>query len=494
MHRSTIRTLAALATLASAGLATASSHREAPFITQMPKVDATDFYMFNSYEPGREGFVTIIANYQPFQTSYGGPNYFTMDPEALYQIHIDNNGDSREDITFSFRFDNTLDGLSLDIGGRQVPVPLYNIGGIVADRNGAPNLNVEETYELTVVRGDRYNGRHSKVKSTDGRTKLNKPADNVGAKSYPQGYENYARQFIHEIALPIDGPLSGAPTGTMVGRVFVGQRKDPFVVNLGEAFDLINLNPLGPVDGKANSLADNNCTSIVIEIPARYLTGGGHETVIGGWTTASLPRNRVLRRIPSFERPALEVGGWQQVSRLSMPLVNELVIGLPDKNLFNASEPKDDGQFLTYVTNPTLPAIIEILFGVKAPCLPRNDLVSVFLTGVQGLNQPANVTPGEMMRLQTNTKLIPVTPAGSQSVLGVLGGDLSGFPNGRRPIDDVVDIELRAVAGALFPDAGQPNGCAPGGQLPLTDGAVTRAGDYDAFFPYLRTPVASSPQ
>jgi hypothetical protein len=463
----------------------ASSHREAPFIAAMPKLDATDFYMFNSYENGRDGYVTIIANYQPFQTSYGGPNYFQMDENALYQIHIDNNGDAREDLTFSFRFNNTLDGIALNIGGQSVPVPLYNVGPIQGGAGNDPNLNVEETFTVDLVRGNRYSGPSARLQTTSGQSVLRKPADFVGQKSFPQGYENYARTFIHEVALP---------GSTATARVFVGQRKDPFVVNLGETFDLVNFNPLGPVNGKSDSLADDNCTSIIIEVPASYLRSSSGETVIGGWTTASIPRTRILRVNPSFDNTGFEGGSFQQVSRLSMPLVNEVVIGLPDKNRFNASEPRGDAFFLTYVTNPTLPAIIQALFGVQAPCLPRNDLVSVFLTGVSGLNQPANVTPGEMMRLQTNTTLIPVTPAANQSVLGVLGGDLSGFPNGRRPIDDVVDIELRVVMGALYPDAGVPGGCAPGGNLPLTDGAVTSAASYDAFFPYLRTPVASSPQ
>lgn len=486
MHRLPIaRLLAALAATAIASASHASSHREAPFITETPKVDATDFYMFNSYEAGRDGYVTIIANYQPFQTRYGGPNYFQMDPSALYQIHIDNNGDAREDLTFSFRFTSTLDAIALNIGGRQVPVSLYNVGPVMAAAGGDPNLNIEETYTVDLIRGDRNGNQITRLRNTANQATLRKPADNVGGKSFPQGYENYARQFIHEVRLP----------GTsQTARVFVGQRKDPFVVNLGEAFDLINLNPLGPENGKQDSLADDNCTSLIIEVPASFLRSGTGETVIGGWTSASLPKTTVLRRQPTFLFPTTEGDGWQQVSRLSMPLVNELVIGLPDKNKFNASHPRFDGQFLVYVTNPTLPAIIQSLFGVQAPCLPRNDLVSVFLTGVDGLNKPANVKPAEMMRLQTNTALVPVTPADAQNRLGVIGGDAAGFPNGRRPIDDVVDIALRVVMGALYPDAGAAGGCAPGGRLALTDGAITSASSYDAVFPYLRTPVAASPQ
>lgn len=477
----------AAATLALAAGAVASSHREAPFITETPKVDATDFYMFNSYEQGRDGYVTIVANYQPFQTPYGGPNYFSLDPDALYQIHIDNNGDAREDLTFSFRFQTINRDIQLNIGGVMVSVPLYNVGAIPGSQPGARTLNIEETYTLDVVYGDQYFGTSVPVQDAGGSTTFRKPADNVGALSYAPGtYESYARSFITDIRLPGTSQL---------GRVFVGQRKDPFVVNLGEAFDLFNLNPLGPVNGKEDSLADDNCTSLIIEVPASFLRGGkGGQSIVGGWTSASLPRGRVLRTEPSFERPASEIGAWTQMSRLGMPLVNELVVGLKDKNKFNNSRPRDDGQFLVYVTNPTLPAILQSRFGVAAPCLPRNDLVSAFLTGVQGVNRPTGVVPGEMLRLQTNTSLIPVRPRGMQSELGVLGGDLSGFPNGRRPGDDVVDISLRVVMGVLIPDAGQPNGCAPSGLLPLTDGAFHNDQNYDGFFPYLRTPIAASPQ
>jgi hypothetical protein len=178
-------------------------------------------------------------------------------------------------------------------------------------------------------------------------------------------------------------------------------------------------------------------------------------------------------------------GQWSQVSRLGMPLVNEVVIGLPDKDRFNASEPRNDGQFLKYVTNPTLPALLNALFGVTAPSTPRNDLVQVFLTGVSGLNQPAGVVPSEMLRLNTGAN---PTAAGSQSRLGVLGGDLAGFPNGRRPGDDVVDMSLRVVMGVLLPLSS-----APSGQLPYTDGAFVDATFFDAAWPYLKSPLPGSP-
>jgi hypothetical protein len=457
-----------------------SSHREAPGICEMPRVDATDFYMFSSYEAGREGYVTIVANYIPFQTPYGGPNFFQLDPEALYQIHIDNTGDGREDLTFTFRFTNANRDLALNIGGAIVSVPLYNIGAIGPLAQNNQNLNIIESYTLDVVYGDQYHGQSLPVMdaATSART-FSKPADAVGRKSQ-MDYETYARSHIHAIRLP----------GGFEGRAFVGQRKDPFVANLGEIFDLVNTNPVGPPNAKANVLDDDNVTSIVLEVPAAFLRGTGGP-IIGGWTTASLPQTRILRPNPTFERPTLENGRWVQVSRLGMPLVNEVVIGVKDKNRFNASRPRDDGQFLTYVTNPTLPALLQVLFGVTAPCLPRNDLVTVFLTGVPGLNQPEGVQPAEMLRLNTQT---PPTPKGQQSYLGVIGGDLAGFPNGRRPGDDVVDISLRVVMGALIPHAGEPGSCAPSGNLPYTDGALCTDQLFDDQFPYLRTPVVSSPQ
>jgi hypothetical protein len=459
--------------------APASSHREAPFVTEHGKVDATDFYLFRSYESGREGFVTLIANYQPFQTPYGGPNFFTMDPEALYEIHIDNSGDAVEDLTFQFRFRNTLQSIALDIGPvgatKNVPIALVNTGALAAGSNN--NLNVVETFTVDLVRGDRRTGeRRSVVNATTNASEFRKPTDNIGARTFPD-YEAYAAAHIYSIRIP------GCD---QTGRMFVGQRKDPFVVNLGEVFDLVNVtNPLGPVDAEADTLADDNVTSLILELPISCVTAG--DPVIGAWTTASLRQARVLDPTPTFRRPAVEGGRWVQVSRLSAPLVNEVVIGLPDKDRFNAGEPKDDGQFADYVTHPTLPAILELLFsaaGVRAPtAFPRTDLVAAFLTGVDGLND--NGSTAEMLRL--NTSIAPQA-SDKQHELGVLGGDTAGFPNGRRPGDDVVDIELRVAMGALLPAAD-----APSGMLPFTDGALVDASFFNSVFPYLRTPVAASP-
>jgi hypothetical protein len=421
----------------------ASSHREAPFMTIAPKVDAADFYMFNSYEAGRGDYVTLIADYQPLQDPAGGPNFFQMDPNALYEIHVDNNGDAKEDITFQFRFTNKLNSVALPIAGKQVPIPLVQAGAV--SEPNSPTLNVNESFTLDVVRGDRRSGTRSSVANPAGGNSFAKPVDNIGNKTVPN-YAAYAGKHVYSVNIP--GCASPA-------KVFVGQRKDPFAVNLAVLFDLINA-PLSVITNPAlinagvDNLAQKNVTSLELEVPKSCLTAGS-DPVIGAWTTASLRQGSLLNpNPPSGQQTTAKVGGaWSQVSRLGMPLTNEVVIGLPDKDKFNASKPSGDAQFINYVTNPTLPALVEIALNVpnSAPTnIPRNDLVTVFLTGVKGLNQPTTVTPSEMLRLNTS---IAAKPLESQNRLGVLGGDTSGFPNGRRPHDDVVDVSLAVVMGAL---------------------------------------------
>ncbi|MEH6434221.1 DUF4331 domain-containing protein [Massilia sp. DD77] len=468
--------------------AQASSHREAPFITKHPKIDATDFYMFRSYEPGRQAFVTMIANYVPLQDPGAGPNYFAMDPDALYEIHIDNNGDAKEDISFQFRFQNTNKDTKLTVGGKQVSIPLVINGGAINDRNPA-GLNVRETYTVNVARGDRRGGTRTQLTGAGGAV-FDKPVDNIGNKSIPD-YASYAAKHVYEVTIP------GCSTP---GRMFVGQRKDPFVVNLGETFDLINIKApavefsAGAERATRDDLAGKNVTSIELEVAIACLTAG-NDPVIGGWTTASMRQGRLLNPAPGASA-SKEGGAWTQVSRLGMPLVNEVVIGLKDKDRFNHSKPSADTQFADYVTNPTLPALVEILYGsagAKAPTnFPRNDLVAAFLTGVKGLNQPAQVTPSEMLRL--NTSIAPVAPA-AQKRLGVIDGDNAGFPNGRRPGDDVVDIALRVVMGKLCTlNLGCAPGDAPAGSLRFTDGAYLDASFVNGSFPYLKTPLPGSPQ
>ena len=441
----------------------ASSHREAPLITSTPKVDCTDFYMFNSYETGRSNYVTFVANYLPLQDAYGGPNFFSLADNAWYEIHIDNNGDAVEDITFRFQFYQKRKNITLTIGPegnqRTNAIPLIAAGQITKDSNAA--LNVEEEYTFAILKGPRTNpSLYQWLKNpTTGTDRFIKPVDNIGNKTLPD-YEGYASQYVYEIDIP------GC---TEKARIFVGQRKDPFVVNLGETFDLVNIStsPLGPVDANKDNLADKNVTALCIEIPKSCLVSS-KGSVIGAWSTAHIFGD----------------GKQTQVSRLGMPLVNEVVIGLPDKDKFNASEPKNDLQFIDYVTHPTLPALIEILYGsagAKAPAVPRNDLVAVFALGLPGLNE--NGAVGEMQRLNT---AIPAKPASEQKNLGALAGDIAGFPNGRRPGDDVVDIALRVVMGALIP--GSPNE-----KVPFTDGAYLDASFFTEKFPYLRPPLKGSP-
>jgi len=466
----------------------ASSHREAPFLTTAPKVDGTDFYLFRSYAPGRAGYVTMIANFIPFQDAYGGPNFFQFDQNALYEIRVDNNGDAREDISFQLRFKNTSKRTALNIGGQQVLIPLINSSTISGVNPAA--LNVRETYTIDMVRSSRQGLTRTRLAAANGATEFDKPVDNIGDKVFggPGGYEAYANQHIYDVAVP----------GCGTGRVFVGQRRESFYIGVGKIFDLFNLNPLGPeAGGNENDLDDKNVGSIALEMPIGCLTAPG-EPVIGAYATASVRQGRLLDRSPAsgINNAAREAGPWVQVSRLGMPLVNEVIIGLDDKDRFNASRPRDDAQFATYVTNPVLPAVVESLFpAARAPTnFPRTDLVTVFLKGLPGVNQPRNVVASEMMRL--NTGIAPTAQA-AQNPLGVAGGDNAGFPNGRRPGDDVVDIELRVAMGALCALSGSGDalgvGCGPGdapaGALPLTDGVRLNAGSYKAAFPYLNTPL-----
>ena len=490
MTRSRKVLIAGAMLLAAAGVTVqGSSHREAPGITGRPKLDGTDFYMFRSYEPGRQDYVTLIANYVPLQDAYGGPNFFTLDPKAVYEIHVDNNGDAREDLTFQFGFHVAYKGITVPAGGVQVQVPLINVGGIGPNASDTANLNVIESYSINLIRGHRGNADRSPItNAATGSEVFRKPVDRIGDKSIAD-YATYAGNHIYDIDIP------GCGTN---GRVFVGQRREGFVVNLAEAFDLINLNPLGPVDSEENVLADKNITTLALEIPINCLRTP-NDPVIGAWTTASRASSQ-FKWSPEQEFSFSRAGHGKltQVSRLGMPLVNELVIGITDKDDFNGSEPKDDGQFGTYVTNPTLPVLIQALFGVPAPATPRNDLVQVFLTGVPGLNKPFNVRPAEMLRL--NTSIAPVMPA-AQSPVGVLGGDLAGFPNGRRPGDDVVDVALRAVEGILLPGhpaaiEGLNDGALSTATIAYTtDGAITPDPAFALFrpaFPYLQTPLSGS--
>jgi len=513
--------------------ASASSHREAPFIAKMPKVDNTDFYMFRSYETGRADYVTLIANFQPLQDKYGGPNYFSMDSEALYEIHIDNTGDGKEDITFQFQFDNNLGGaggtgVNLTIGPagatQSVNIPFINAnlgtGGApppITAANQGTVRHVNETYTVKVVRGNRRTGTaqdvtHPSGPGTAGATFI-KPLDFIGTKSWGAllnnegqafaDYNAYANAHIYPVAIPGCTP----PAGT-TPKIFVGQRHEHFAVLLGNIFDLVNAPAGALIDPNLdlpNTIGDKNVTTIAVEVPRACVKGT--PDVIGGWSTASVRQARVINPTATYAKPSREGGAWAQVSRLGGPLVNEVVIGLKDKDKFNSSEPANDGtNFATYVTHPTLPAVLEALFGptVQAPKLfPRVDLVRAFATGWPGVNAFPGATPtvAEMLRLNVQ---LPITAAGAQSRLGAAGCfdddpaagakyrkvntglgtcDPAGFPNGRRPVDDVVDIALRVAMGALH----NVDADAPFRNNTLGD-AVIQKETGNPTFPYLDTP------
>jgi hypothetical protein len=536
--------------------AIASSHREAPGILKYPQVDGTDFYMFNSYETGRENYVTFIANYVPVHASYGGPNYFPLDPSALYEIHIDNDGDAEEDITFAFRPFDSFAIKTLPIGSGMNAVTnsavLKNIGGLsgIGGDNEA-GLSHAQSYKLNIVTGDRRDGTSQAVAQMNGGSEdFRIPFDYSGQKTFggPGGYDTYADQFIFNINIP------GCDSSDN-GRVFVGQRYEAFKLALGEIFDLVNfapidgdveLTPLGAgvffpggvtQDPNRNALIRNNVTSFALEVHKDCLGVTTDNPIIGAWTTASMRQATVLNPNPEIETVEATGGAWTQVSRLSNPLVNELVIGYDQKDAFNRSEPVNDVQFAAFVTNPVLPRILDILFNtavndflatidpdLNIPDLApsnvggqtgRADLQAAFLTGITlpgGNAFTANGSPGtppaEMLRLNT---AVDAVDRESQSAFGVAGGDTAGFPNGRRPGDDVVDIALRVVMGALcYPlpldldgsgtagDAGDNLGaCAPSdapvGFVPFTDGAPLSAADLDNTFPYLITPYPGSP-
>ena len=515
-----ISTTIAIATAATS-MGLASSHREAPGITEIPKVDNTDVYAFRSYEPGRQDFVTIIANFQPGENPGDGPNYYTMDPDAVYEIHIDSNGDAKEDLTYQFKFANILSspkGVTLNVGGVDQSIALRHIGPISSANDS--DLGERENYSVTQISGDRRSGTRGQL-TTGGSATFVKPFDNAGNKSVAN-YPAYANQFIYNVAIP------GCAAQ---GKVFAGQRAEYFAVNLGPIFDLVNF---VPIQGDADPVYSNgpafpggitqsqenqeligkkNVTSLAIEVPIACLKGSGNG-VIGVWSSSSLPQARLLRPTPNSRMSDLHGGALVQVSRLGMPLVNEVVIGLPEKDLFNAAKPTQDGALATYVTNPTFPAILDALF--RAPVnatlgtsftnlaptnFPRNDLVATFLTGIETLNKQSTVTPSEMLRL--NTAVNP-TPQASQKALGVVADDLAGFPNGRRPGDDVVDIVLRVAMGRLchpVPIAGTPTNLglctpaqAPTGTVAYTDGAPSNAINIQNVFPYLNAPLRGAPR
>jgi len=402
-----------------AGAAFASSHREAPQVSQLPAVDNTDVYFFVS--PDDPGTVTVIANFNPLQQPAGGPNFHRFDDAAKYFIYFDNDGDAREDITYQFTFDTRI------LNGNTF---LYNTGPITSLDD--PDYNMRQSFTVRRI-ADKKRGVLA--------SGLVVPPANIGPASTP----NYP-------ALA-DAAIYTLPHGE---RVFCGPRDDPFFVDLGGVFDLLTIRQIpGDMGGGKDGVAGYNCHTIAMQIPIELLTRDGSvpkdpasaAAVIGAWSAASLPRRIV--RVDGGRDPLALLGADTQVSRLGMPLVNEVVIPLRDKDLWNNSRPREDAQFLSYVTDPEVAVLLNLLYGLNVPLTGRTDLVKVFLTGIDGLTMPSGVTPSEQMRLNV---AIPPTARDAEgfSPLGVLGGNLDGFPNGRRLEDDTVDIELRAVAGVTY--------------------------------------------
>jgi hypothetical protein len=389
----------------------ASSHREAPLTAADPQIDNTDVYAFVS--PDRPSTVTLISSWIPFEEPAGGPNFFLWAEHTNYAIKIDNNGDARPDITYRWIFTTHY---------RNPNTFLYNTGAVTTLNDS--DLNIYQTYDLF-----RISGGNSRRVLHNARV----VPSNVGGASMP-GYNSDLFD------------AGSASFGVSPSYSWVGQSDDPFFLDL-RVFDLLygaNLSERGD-----DTLAGFNVNTMALQVPKKALKGS-NGSVIGVWSTASRPRMRV-----EGGGTQTFTGNYTQVSRLGNPLVNEVVVPVGVKDYFNASQPKDDAQFLPAVQDPELPHLLHAVYGTdvpdsdpNTPGIQRADLIQVFLTGVPTLNQPPNVTPSEELRL--NMAIPPCS--NSCSTLGVIGGDVAGFPNGRRLSDDVIDIALRAVLGVLLPN------------------------------------------
>lgn len=406
----------------------ASSHAEAPLISMDRFADNTDTYAFRSVEAGREGFVTLIANFIPLQEPSGGPQWFRFDDSVLYDIRIDNTGDGLEDITYQFQFTTqTVNGNTV-LGQSTV-----NENGVISNLNDV-DYNMPQTY--SVRRVDSSTGRRGRLLGGGFKT----PPANIGPRVTPDYEQNLGQPAVY-----------GLPGG---GKVFAGQRDEYFYIDLG-VFDALNLRSVG-MTGGIDTTKGYNVSTIAIEVPVADLTRSRSvpagptalDAVIGVWSTASRRTVRVINNDGSRNT----AGAWQQISRLGNPLVNEVVIPLNLKDAFNSLSPVNDAVAAPFVLDPELAQLLAAVFGITVPPPPRNDLVAIFATGipvnpVTGPNYTTFLSDGiphEYLRLNV---AIPITPIANINRLGLLGGDVAGFPNGRRVHDDVTDIALRAMAG-----------------------------------------------
>ena len=448
-----------------------SSHREAPGVSKDPVADNTDLYAFVS--PDKPSTVTLIANYIPLQGPAGGPNFYEFGDDVLYEIHIDNDGDALAEITYQFRFTTRI---------RNPNTFLYNTGPIGSLT--ASTWNRPQVYSVTKV----SNGETTVVGSG-----LLSPPCNIGQRSTP-GYAALAAAAVNTLA-----------TGEMV---FAGQRAEEFYVDLGAIFDLAVLRPFasanafpGPGSGPGVNASNHlNVHSIAIQVPKTSLTRDGSNptdpssptSVIGVWATASRRKARILNDTgPGAD---VEAGPFVQVSRLGNPLVNEVIIPMSEKDLWNSLPPSADAQFLDDVLRPELARLLPVLYPGVFPSLAaytkaRADLAAILMSGipsgiVSGFQNSTGATPADLLRLN-----MAVGPATTPNILGILGGDLAGFPNGRRVTDDIVTIELRAVAGVTIPlvdSSFTPDGAASVITSGLAPGSVSNPAL--AAFPYLGTP------
>ncbi|HAG99906.1 MAG TPA: hypothetical protein DCL75_13890 [Ktedonobacter sp.] len=407
-----------------------SSHREAPEIAKDPVADNTDFYAFVS--PDQPDKVTLIANFVPLEEPAGGPNFYEFGDDVLYEINIDNDGDAVEDITYQFRFHTET---------RNPESFLYNTGPITTI--DSPNWNRPQFYSVTqVVKGQ----------ATVLASGLACPPCNIGPRSTPN-YSHLAGAAVHTL-----------PGG---GRVFAGQRAEGFYVDLGSIFDLADLRPFQnlhliptPAQPGVNGTQGYNVHSIAIQVPKTHLTKDGSNptdpsnprSVIGAYASASRRKATVLQS----NGQDVETGPWMQVSRLGEPLINEVIIPLGDKDRWNALDPVMDNQFVKYYAHPELARLLPVLYPGVFPHLaaykkPRVDLEAILLTGIPsgiipGFQNFTGKTPADLVRLN-----LAIPPAAKPNILGIIGGDLAGFPNGRRVFDDIVTVELRAIAGVTIP-------------------------------------------
>jgi hypothetical protein len=446
-----------------------SSHREAPAISQDPVADNADTYAFVS--PDDPSTVTIITNYVPLEGPPGGPNFFEFGDDVLYSIYVDNDGDALPEIEYQFRFRTTY---------QDEDTFLYNTGPIGSLTD--PNWNKRQLYSVSVVRS---NGP-GKALAND----LACPPCNIGPRSTPD-YDSLAAAAVHQL-----------PSGE---TVFAGQRNDGFFVDLGAIFDLGDIRELNslhliptPTGTSVDPLKTLNIHSIALKVPISMLTRDGStpgdpagaKAVLGIWGGAS--RRKVQVR-DDDGNGAKGSGPWVQVSRLGNPLFNEVIVPVGEKDRWNAVDPIDDVGFEKYVNQPELARLLPVLYPGEFPNLAaysknRADLHAILLTGIPGGIVPGfqNFTgpkPADMLRL--NVAIPPTTS--NPNALGVVGGDLAGYPNGRRVFDDVVSIELKAVAGATIPlvDASYTvDGAVGAVSSYLTPGADR----YQASFPYLGTP------